>query len=148
MSNFIIFSLTVTIFMDKNCPEWQSGVIWPALAGLFGRHAQDRSAGSAELLSAWCRAGWVSQPLAVTLRHNLPSRGWFTLQKSLISCLSLVHVVKKRGSLGFSRWRKWGCDDRAIRWEYLWRGPLCDATLLSFQEFARIKLRVAPAVSQ
>ena len=94
MSNFINFSLTVTILWTKLSRMAQrgnlagaSGVIWPACSGSLcwiGRAAK-------RVVPSWLG----SQPLAVTLRNNLPSRGWFTLQKYLlICCLSLVTWLK------------------------------------------------------
>ena len=101
MSNFINFSLTVTILWTKLSRMAQrgnlagaSGVIWPARSGSLywiGRVAK-------RVVPSWLG----SQPLAVTLRHNLPSRGWFTLQKSLlICCLSLVTWLKGEVRLDF-----------------------------------------------
>ena len=146
MSNFINFSLTVTILWTKLSRMAQrgnlagaSGVIWPARSGLLywiSRVAK-------RVVPSWLG----SQPLAVTLRHNLPSRGWFTLQKSLLIWLSVSsHVVKRRGSAWIFTLAKmrlwWSCNPVRIPM----KTTLCDATLLSFQKFARIKLRVAPTV--
>ena len=101
MSNFINFSLSVTILWTKLSRMAQrgnlagaSGVIWPARSGSLywiGRVAK-------RVVPSWLG----SQPLAVTLRHNLPSRGWFTLQKTLlICCLSLVTWLKGEVRLDF-----------------------------------------------
>ena len=81
MSNFINFSITVTILWTKLSRKAQrgnlagaSGVIWPVRSGSLcwiGRVAK-------RVVPIWLG----SQPPAVAMRHNLPSRGWSTLRKS------------------------------------------------------------------
>ena len=121
MSNFINFSLTVTILWTKPSRMAQrgnlagaSGVIWPVRSGSLcwiGRIAK-------RVVPSWLS----SQPLAVTLRHNLPSRGWFTLRKCLlICCLSLVTWLKGEVRSGVGREKavpslRWAVSEAVSVW--------------------------------
>ena len=99
MSNFMNFSITVTILWTKLSRKAQrgnlagaSGVIWPVCSGSLcwiGRVAK-------RVAPIWLG----SQPPTVAMRHNLPSRGWSTLRKSLlICCLSLATWLKGENSV-------------------------------------------------